>query len=139
MGKMSKNYAIYCDGAYHPNIKKGGWSYVTLLEGDIIDQKSGFMFVTTSNRMEIFPAIQAIKNLEYEKGDTIMVFSDSQYLVKTMSKGWKRKKNNDLWEFLDEVCCGKDIQWVWVKGHSGNKYNEICDSEANRQAESVAV
>ena len=61
----------------------------------------------------------------------VTVFSDSMYVINTMTKNWKRNKNTDLWERLDTVVQNRSVNWEWVKGHSGHPENERCDELAN--------
>ena len=87
---------------------------------------------TTNNRMEL---MAAIKGLEAAPPDqAITLYSDSTYLDNTMTKGWKRKANHDLWERLDELSRQLSIDWKWVKAHQGTPGNELADSVASNQA-----
>lgn len=122
--------SIYCDGAYSSSRDMGGWAFVALNGEEKI--KSAFFPVpnTTNNRMEIQAVIEAC---EWCKAYNILeftVYSDSMYVIGTMSMGWKRNKNNDLWELMDEVVKDLKVHWKHVKGHEGNKYNELCDALA---------
>lgn len=121
---------IYCDGAYSSSRDMGGWAFVALNGEEKI--KSAFFPVpnTTNNRMEIQAVLEAC---EWCKAYNILeftVYSDSMYVIGTMSMGWKRNKNNDLWDQMDEVVKDLKIHWKHVKGHEGNKYNELCDALA---------
>lgn len=121
---------IYADGAYSPTRNMGGWAFVVLLDGKKI--KSDFFPVpdTTNNRMEIQAAIQACL-WAMETGVTeFTLYTDSMYVIGTMTKSWKRNKNHDLWEILDDLVDNLTITWTHVKGHSGNRYNELCDALA---------
>ena len=80
---------------------------------------------TTNNRMEIMAVILALEKIP-EKS-VVLVYSDSQYVIKTMEGYFRKKKNVDLWQRMDQVCRGKKIEWRWVKGHNGNPENERCD------------
>jgi len=60
----------------------------------------------------------------------ISVVSDSQYVVRTMTDGWKRRKNLDLWQEIDQLCKVHEVEWVYTKGHAGHEYNERCDKLA---------
>lgn len=122
---------IYCDGAYSSSRDIGGWAFVVI--NDNIKIHSQFFPIpkTTNNRMEIQAVIEActwaIENNHLE----ITIYSDSMYVIGTMSKGWKRNKNHDLWEILDNLTERLSINWMHVKGHNGNKYNELCDALAS--------
>jgi ribonuclease HI len=82
--------------------------------------------------MEIQSAIEAFKALK--KTCDLTIYSDSQYLINTMTKGWARRKNNDLWDLLDAEISKypHTVKWVWVKGHSNNAGNDIADSLATK-------
>jgi len=98
---------------------------------------------TTNNRMELTAAIRGLEALN--RASSIVLTTDSQYVRKGITewiKGWKAKgwktagrqpvKNRDLWERLDELCDTHNIDWRWVKGHSGHVENERVDALANR-------
>ena len=126
---------IYTDGACDFNTRNanniGGWSYVVVDSNDNqLIFNHGHMKTTTNNRMELMAAIKALT--EYKSDDDIVIYSDSTYLVNTMMCGWKRNKNHDLWAQLDELKTDK-IKFVHVKGHNGDKYNEMCDKLATRK------
>ena len=71
--------------------------------------------------------IEACKWAKRNNHKEITIISDSMYVIGTMTKDWKRKKNNDLWDIMDNVVDDLIIKWEHVKGHDGNKYNELCD------------
>ena len=87
---------------------------------------------TTNNRMEIMAVIKGLEATP--AGSTIVVYSDSQYVVNTMSRGWRRKANQDLWQRLDTLADARKVSWEWVKGHAGHPENEEADAMANREA-----
>ena len=137
----SEQVTIYTDGACLGNPGPGGYGAV-LLYGSQRKELSGGFKLTTNNRMEITAALAALEALEaLRKPCRVILFSDSQYLVNAMSKGWaqrwqangwKRNKredavNPDLWERMLEVCRRHDVEFRWVRGHSGMKENERCD------------
>lgn len=133
---------IYTDGGCSGNPGPGGWGVVVEADG-IVKQLSGGEKLTTNNRMELTAAISAlsiIKNTPKFENRKITVNIDSQYVkngITTWIKGWKMKgwktadkkpvKNQDLWIKLDELNSSLTVDWVWVKGHAGVEYNEICD------------
>ena len=88
---------------------------------------------TTNNRMELLAAIRGLSHTE--PGSTVVLYSDSQYLVNTMTKGWQRKVNQDLWEALDRSVTGRQVRWEWVRGHDGDHWNE----EADRLARAASL
>lgn len=126
---------VYVDGACFPNPGQGGWAWTTL-KGEY---DSGHMPRTTNNVMELRAPIEAIKSLyQYER--PLMIYSDSQYVVKGITewvhawieRDWKTKKtgpvkNVELWMELYELVNGHSIFFKWVKGHSGNAGNDEAD------------
>ena len=141
---------IYTDGGCSGNPGPGGWAYVIIRdwgdgglaqEPEILAEKWGAERATTNNRMELQAVIGALEALPVDVGlEKVNVYTDSQYVQKGISiwindwkkKGWKTSdkkpvKNQDLWQKLDALATGFKLSWVWVKGHAGNKYNEMCD------------
>ena len=131
---------IYSDGACWGNPGPGGWAAI-LISGAKKKEISGAQPQTTNNRMEITAALEALRTLR--KPSVVHIFTDSSYLVNAATtwmpgwkaRGWRRKEgvllNADLWQELDEVMSKHQIQWTWVKGHAGNRYNERADALAN--------
>ena len=144
MGK-GKEINCYTDGAcsYNPGI--GGYGILFLDDNDkIISAYYGGENYTTNNRMELFAVIEAI-NLAKSHGITkINIFSDSAYVVNSISKNWLQGwidknwvtaqktpvKNKDLWKKYLDCSNGMSVEFQKVKGHSGEKYNEIVDKLA---------
>jgi ribonuclease HI len=122
-----KKVEIFTDGACSGNPGKGGWG-VLLRFGENEKQLSGYSAETTNNRMEITACIEGLKALK-EPCD-VTLFSDSQYVVNTINKGWKKKANTDLWNDLQEQISKHTVNFVWVRGHNGHSENEICDKLA---------
>lgn len=135
-----KKVTIYTDGACSGNPGKGGWGAV-LIYGDIEKEMSGSEAETTNNRMEMTAVIEALKAVKEEC--EIELFTDSKYVMDGINEwihGWKKRgwktankkpvKNVDLWQELDEINQSHNVNWNWVKGHSGDKYNEIADELA---------
>ena len=121
---------IYTDGAYAPSRNKGGWAFVVIKDNKKIHSSFFGEEETTNNRMEIQAVIEALIWAKENKLTKIEIFTDSMYVIGTMSKNWKRNKNHDLWEILDELVLNMTISWNHVKGHEGDKYNELCDALA---------
>ena len=130
---------LYCDGACSGNPGPGGWAF--LIKADFLEEyhkESGFSGEnTTNNRMEIKACIEGLSELyAYQiDGEDIEVITDSQYVVNTMTKGWQKNKNKDLWDELEGIinilqADGSRINWKWVKGHASNPYNKVCDELA---------
>ena len=137
---MKNKITIYTDGACSGNPGKGGWGAV-LIYRDKQKHLSGSAILTTNNKMELTAAIEALKAVK--KSSDIELYTDSQYvknginlwIINWKKNGWKtaNKKevaNKDLWIELDKYVTYHNITWFWVKGHSGNHYNEIADDLA---------
>ena len=121
---------IYTDGACSGNPGPGGWAFVI---PELSYEESGYIEDTTNNRMEIFSIVRALKYLSvyYPDIEEIEIITDSQYVVNTMTKGWKKNKNNDLWAILEaNLYPYTNVVWTWVKGHADNPYNKRCDELA---------
>jgi ribonuclease HI len=126
----AKGYLIYADGSCIGNPGPGGWGAV------IIDQTSGARRelnghepATTNNKMEITAAIEALRATE--PGAAVVLRSDSQYVVYTMTKNWKRKMNRELWGRLDREVAARDVKFEWVRGHGDDPLNDRADELAN--------
>jgi ribonuclease HI len=128
---------IFTDGSCLGNPGPGGWAYV-IRDGENEVEGFGAEQQTTNNRMELMAAIQALKALPSQP-QTVVLHSDSQLLIKTMSHGWKRKKNLDLWAELDQLSAQHQVSWQWVRGHDGNADNERCDRLAQQAASTAGV
>ncbi len=131
---------IYTDGACNFNTRGarnlGGWSYVVVKDGSVFSEGHGKFRNTTNNRMELMAAIKALTYISKQTTDSMILYSDSQYLVKTMMEGWKRKKNNDLWDQLDKF---PNVLYVHVKGHADNEFNERCDRLATVRSTNILI
>lgn len=123
MGKIE----IYTDGAYSSSRNQGGWAFVVLEDGSKIASEFDAIKDTTNNRMEIMASLEAVRSMKSQSIDEFTIYTDSMYVIGTMSLNWKRKKNVDLWLQMDEAITGLKIEWKHVKGHEGDKYNEMCD------------
>ena len=122
---------IYTDGACLGNPGPGGWGAVITGDGR---KRSvhGSDPHTTNNRMEIMAVVESLRTIPDKS--KVTVFSDSTYVINTMTKNWKRRKNKDLWDLLDQEVTSRDISWHWVKGHSGDLLNEEADRLAYGEA-----
>src|SRR6266851_9497708 len=127
-----RRLVAYADGSCLGNPGPGGWGVVLLGNDGSRVEFSGAAASTTNNRMEITGAIEALRRLPGGVGVTIR--TDSQYLVKTMTLGWKRRENLDLWKILDAEVAQRRVRWEWVRGHSGNTFNERADKLARKAA-----
>ena len=124
---MSK---IYTDGSCLKNPGPGGWAFA-LIENNEIWYVSGGEKSTTNNRMEIKAVIEALK---FSQNTNYIIYTDSQLVLNCAQKIWKRKSNIDLWNEYDAISIGKNLQWEWVRAHNGDKYNEIVDKMARKEA-----
>ncbi len=128
---------IFTDGSCLGNPGPGGWAYV-IRDGESEVEGFGAEQQTTNNRMELMAAIQALKALPSQP-QTVVLHSDSQLLIKTMSHGWKRKKNLDLWAELDQLSAQHQVGWQWIRGHDGHADNERCDRLAQQAASTAGI
>lgn len=119
---------LYTDGAASGNPGPGGYGAV-LVCGALRKELSGGFALTTNNRMELLAVIKGLEAIRW-KGAEVNVFSDSTYVVNTITKNWKRKKNKDLWARFDELSRDFRLNFNWIKGHAGHPENERCDSLA---------
>lgn len=133
---------IYTDGGCRGNPGPGGWGAL-LRFGQHEKEIYGFEKETTNNRMELTAAIRSLEVLS--RPCSVIIITDSQYVrqgITQWMEGWKRKgwktaakkpvKNKDLWEKLDVLVKHHEIEWQWVKGHSGDEGNDRADQLANR-------
>lgn len=117
--------SLFTDGAASGNPGPGGYG-VVLKCGDLRKEISGGFARTTNNRMELYAVIAGLEAIRWQ-GARVRVFSDSTYVVNTVTRNWKRKKNLDLWERFDNVAARFDLDFVWIRGHAGHPENERCD------------
>lgn len=144
---MSDKILIYTDGSCKGNPGPGGWGFLALDESKIfLGEGSGGAQDSTNNRMEMQAMIEALKwFMEFEHRDSfgeVVIISDSKLLINTLTKGWKKKANTDLWQDLDGkvIKVGKlkvKLGWKWIKAHAGHDYNEHVDQLAVAAAEKV--
>lgn len=137
-----KEVEIYTDGACSGNPGKGGWGVILIYKG-IEKELSGYEELTTNNRMELKAVIEGLKALK--EPCSVKLYSDSAYVINAFQNGWidewkkngwtrgqkkEELKNADLWQELDSLIQKHRIQWIKVKGHSDNEYNNRCDKLA---------
>ncbi|MCO5248761.1 MAG: ribonuclease HI [Chitinophagales bacterium] len=140
---MSHLIEIYTDGASRGNPGPGGYG-VVLKSGKHEKRLSGAYRLTTNNRMELLAVIiglEALKTVD----NKVTIYSDSKYVVDSITKGWVfnwikktdfgKKKNPDLWQRYLSLHKKHQIQFIWVKGHADNFYNNICDQLATEAAD----
>lgn len=139
---MADMVEIYSDGACKGNPGPGGWGAL-LRYGGNEKELCGGEADTTNNRMELMAAIQALEALK--RPSQVRITTDSQYVkqgVTAWMARWKRNgwrtanrqpvKNRDLWERLDQALSRHQLEWRWVRGHTGHPENERADQLANR-------
>jgi len=140
---------IYTDGACLGNPGPGGYAAI-LRWGDLEKEIVDGLAQTTNNRMELMAVLAGLKALKYPC--RVRIHTDSQYISRAINEGWIDKwkkngwqtaqkagvKNKDLWEELIRLMEIHKVQFVWIRGHSGHKYNERCDSLARKAALEVS-
>lgn len=132
---------IFTDGGCSGNPGPGGWAFVALDNGKVLSYSSGGAAQTTNNKMELTAVINALKTCQSLGVKTVSISTDSQYVKNGITawiynwkrNGWKTAskdpvKNKELWIELDALRNNFEINWVWVKGHAGIEFNELCDS-----------
>jgi len=123
---------VYTDGSALGNPGEGGWGFVAIIDEYTEFWIDGSEDNTTNNRMELNAVIEFLSYFPLEK--EIIIYSDSLYVINCASGIWKRKKNIDLWNKYEKVLGNRPIKWTKVKGHSGDRYNDIVDKLATDQA-----
>ena len=146
-GGDMKKIQIYTDGACRGNPGPGGWAAI-LMYGDVKKEISGGEPETTNNRMELISVISALEALRQPCAVTL--YTDSQYVANAVNlgwlaswqrMGWKRKtgevKNPDLWQRLLPLLERHVVEFIWVKGHADNEYNNRCDELAVMESRKI--
>lgn len=144
---MSEVVEIYTDGACRGNPGPGGWGAMLSCQGKV-KKIHGGEIDTTNNRMELLAAIKALSALKVNS--QVVLYTDSNYVrqgITSWIHNWKKRgwrtsskqavKNSDLWQALDVLNSQHQIDWRWVKGHSGDPGNEMADELANRGVDDV--
>lgn len=139
---MTTDVEVFTDGACRGNPGPGGWG-VFLRYGKTVKELYGGEAQTTNNRMELTAAIMALESLT--RTCHVRLTTDSEYvkngitqwLPKWKARGWRTAskqpvKNADLWQRLEQAAARHQVQWHWVRGHSGHPENERADALANR-------
>lgn len=124
---MMHSITLYTDGGCSPNPGPGAWACVLVHTATGKERElTGYDPDSTNNRMEIQAVIEGLAALKAPCAVTVV--TDSQYVQGTMTQGWKRKRNHDLWQRLDALCQTHAVTWQWTPGHAGQWYNERCDN-----------
>lgn len=132
---------VYTDGACSGNPGPGGWAWAVAPDG--VPNDSGGEPMTTNQRMELLAALEALRTFD-PSGERVRIVSDSTYVVKCFQdkwwvrweqNGWRNAKkqpvaNADLWKPLVEFERAGNVEWQWVKGHSGDRLNDLVDGLA---------
>ncbi len=134
---------IYTDGSSRGNPGRGGFGVILLWNHHRKEISKGFTY-TTNNRMELLAVITGLEAIT-KKELPVIVYSDSQYVVRAIKEGWLKKwmktnfkggkKNKDLWTRYYYLAQNIQIELKWVKGHSDNAYNNRCDELATSAAD----
>ena len=143
-----KKVIIYTDGACRGNPGPGGWGAFIKFDG-IEKEMFGGQVDTTNNQMELSAAIEGL--LALKEPCEVDLFTDSKYVMDGMNQwiqNWKKNnwrtaakknvKNKELWQQLDKLTSYHQVQWYWVKGHSGDIGNETADCLANKGIDSIS-
>lgn len=144
-----KRVEIFTDGSCLGNPGRGGIGVLLRYKGHEKTLSKGFQ-LTTNNRMELLAVIEALSLLK--EPCQVVLSSDSQYMkngIQQWMANWKRNnwltsnktpvKNQDLWIRLDQAIAPHQLEWQWVKGHSGHRENEICDELARSAAQNPTL
>ena len=139
---MSKQVELFTDGACRGNPGPGGWGALLRYDGREKELYGGEKD-TTNNRMELTAVIEGLNSLK--RHCHVKITTDSTYVkdgITSWIHNWKKRnwktaakkpvKNQDLWQALDKAVMEHEVEWAWVKGHSGHRENEMADELANR-------
>jgi ribonuclease HI len=125
---QSREYLVYADGSCLGNPGPGGWGVVVRDPDGVVTELNGHEDATTNNRMELLAAIEGLRATEL--GADVILRSDSQYVVKSMTLNWKRNANQDLWALLDAETKLRRVRFEWVRGHGVDPINNRADELA---------
>jgi len=134
---MACDVTIYTDGAARGNPGPGGYGIVMISGKHRLEKSEGFR-LTTNNRMELLAVITGLEALK-KPGTNVIIYTDSRYVADAVEKGWvfqweskgfKKKKNPDLWMRFLKIYRKHNVRFTWIKGHANNPENEICDKLA---------
>lgn len=125
-----KQVTIVCDGSSLGNGKEDPRAAAVAVLGFKGYWKAvgKYLGAATNQQAEIAAATLGLENLK--EPCKVKLYSDSRYVVETMSSGWKRKTNHDWWNKLDRAVSRHEVQWQWIKGHAGHQVQEVADKAA---------
>ena len=123
----SPTYIAYTDSGYHISRNGGAYAYILLKGGDVIRKEASLFLHESNNRGELHAIIAAMENLP--EGADVEIRTDSQYAVNTLTGEWLQRRNTDLFARWHELVRGRKlkIKVVWIRAHSGDAYNQMCD------------
>ncbi len=137
MALSHRHYLVYGDGSCIGNPGPGGWGVVLHDPDGNVREFNGHEPATTNNRMELTAAIEGLRATPPESH--VLFRSDSQYVVKTVTDGWKRNANKDLWPLLDAELDARAVRFEWVRGHDTDPINNRADELALMGAQGKLV
>lgn len=127
-------YTIYTDGAYSQKNSEGAFAYIIIRDGVVVATEATKIYDSTNNRAELMAIMFAVERLPDDATD-VTVISDSMYALNTLRGKWGRNANKDLFrEWDNDILSNRrnvNFEWLFVKGHSGDYYNEECDRMCN--------
>lgn len=124
---------IYTDGSSIGNPGPSGWAFCLLEDGEEWCLSGGYPS-STNNRMELQAVIEALK---FAQNTIYTIYTDSKLTMNCAKGIWKRNSNIDLWIEYDNYAACKNLEWVWVKAHNGDEYNEFVDKLARNEAKNI--
>ena len=127
-------YEIWTDGGYSISNGVGAYAFLVLQGDEEVYRHAEPGERSTNNRCELLAIINALKFLPF--GSSATVYTDSTYCIGVLTGQYRRRKNTDILEEWDRIVISKflTVEFEWVKAHSGNRYNEICDEMCNEAA-----
>jgi ribonuclease HI len=143
---MPGEITIYTDGASSGNPGPGGYGVVLIAGKHRLEKSAGYR-LTTNNRMELLAVIEGLESLKIP-GSKVVVYTDSKYVADSVEKGWvfgweskgfKKKKNPDLWIRFLKIYRKHIVKFKWIKGHANNPENEVCDRLAVAASKGVLL
>jgi len=134
---MECDITLYTDGASSGNPGPGGYGIILISGRHRLEKSEGYR-LTTNNRMELMAVIEGLEALK-KPGSNVTVYTDSKYVADAVEKGWlfsweskgfRKKKNPDLWIRFLKIYRKHNVKFTWIKGHASNPENDLCDRMA---------